>query len=52
MTLKVSGVVSLSLSRRGNTLARQIAQRVRQVNATLAEQNRRALGMIPRGSRA
>jgi len=52
MTLEVRGVVSLSLSRQGNALARQIAQRVRQVNATLAEQNRRALGMIPRGSRA
>jgi hypothetical protein len=51
MTPEVRGVVSLSLSRRGNALALQIEQRVRQVNATLAEQNRKALGMIPRGSR-
>ena len=36
MTPEVRGGVSLSLSRRGNTLACQIDQRVCQVNATLA----------------
>ncbi len=35
MTPAVSGVESLSFSRRGNALALQIEQRVRQVNATL-----------------
>jgi hypothetical protein len=39
MTPEARGVVSLSLSRRGNALALQIEQRVRQVNATLAEQD-------------
>jgi len=45
-------VVALSLSRRMNALALQINQRVRQMNATLTEQNRRALGMNPQGRRA
>ena len=45
-------VVHLRLSRRGNVLALQIEQRVRQVNATLAEQDRRTLGMNPKGSHA
>jgi DNA-binding MarR family transcriptional regulator len=45
-------VVHLSLSRRGNALALQIEQRVRYVNATLAGQDRRALGMNPKGSHA
>jgi hypothetical protein len=35
-----------------NALALQIEQRVRQVNATLAEQDRRTLGMNPKGSHA
>jgi DNA-binding MarR family transcriptional regulator len=43
--------VHLLLSRWGNALALQTEQRVRQVNATLAEQDRRSLGMIPKGSR-
>jgi DNA-binding MarR family transcriptional regulator len=42
-------VVSLSLSRRGSTLARQIEQRVRQVNAMLTEQDRRSPGHEPEG---
>jgi DNA-binding MarR family transcriptional regulator len=45
-------VVHLRLSRRGNALALQIEQRVRQVNSTLAEQDQRALGMNPKGSQA
>lgn len=52
MTPEARGVVSLSLSRWGNALALQIEQRVRQVNATLAEQDRRTLGMILMDSRA
>lgn len=44
-------VVCLLLSRRENALTRQIAQRVRQVNAILDEQDRRALGMILKGRR-
>ena len=44
--------VCLSLSRRGEALALQIEQRVRQVRATLTEQDRRALGMNLKGSRA
>src|SRR6266849_371858 len=44
-------VVALSLSRRGNALTRHIEQRVLQVEATLTEQNRNALGMNPQGSR-
>ena len=44
--------VCLSLSRRGDALALQIEQRVRQVRATLTEQDRRALGMNLKGSRA
>jgi len=45
-------VVHLRLSRRGETLALQIEQRVRQVNSTLAEQDQRTLGMNPKGSQA
>ena len=37
--------VCLSLSRRGNALALQIEKRIRQVNGTLAKQDRSALGM-------
>jgi hypothetical protein len=33
-------------------MARTIAHRVRHVNTTLAEKDRRALGMNPKGSRA
>ena len=33
-------------------LALQIDQQIRQVNATLAAQDRRALGMVPKGRRA
>lgn len=50
-SVKDDRVVSLSLSRRGNALARQIEKRLHQVNATLAEQDGRTLGMIPKGSR-
>jgi hypothetical protein len=35
-----------------NALALQIEQQIRQVEATLAEQDRRALGKVPMGSRA
>lgn len=42
-------VVHLSLSRWGNALALQIEQRARHVEATLAEEDRRALGMIAEG---
>jgi len=45
-------VVHLRLSRRGNALALQINQRVRQVNAPLAQHTIRTLGMIPKGSHA
>ena len=41
-SVKDDRVVSLSLSRRGNARALQIEQRVCQVTATLAEQDRRA----------
>jgi DNA-binding MarR family transcriptional regulator len=51
-SVKDDRVVSLSLSRRGNALARQIEKRVHQVSATLAEPDRRTLGMIPKGSRS
>jgi DNA-binding MarR family transcriptional regulator len=51
-SVMVTRVVHLRLSRRGNALALQIEQRVRQVNATLAEQDRRTLGMNPKGSHA
>ena len=44
--------VSLRLSRLGDALALQTQQRVRQVEATLTKQDRRALGIIPKGSRA
>jgi DNA-binding MarR family transcriptional regulator len=44
--------VCLSLSRQGKDLARQIEKRVHQVNATLAEQERRALGMSLKRHRA
>jgi DNA-binding MarR family transcriptional regulator len=37
---------------RGEALALQIEQRVRQVRATLTEQDRRALGINLKGSRA
>jgi len=45
-------VVCVQLSRRGHALALQIEERVPQVNATLAEEERKALGMSPKGSRA
>ena len=45
-------VVVLSLSRRGDTLALQIEKQVYQVNATLAKQGPRILGMISKDSRA
>ena len=45
-------VVVLSLSRRGDTLALQIEKQVYQVNATLAKQDPRILGMISKDSRA
>lgn len=45
-------VVHLRLSRRGEALALHIEQRVRQVEATLTGQDRRALGMNLKGSRA
>ena len=45
-------VVHLRLSRQGHALALQIEQRVRQVNATLADQDRQALGLISKGRRA
>ena len=38
-------VVHLRLSRRGKLLTRQIEQRVHQVSATLAERDRKALGL-------
>ena len=51
-SVTVTRVVHLRLSRRRNALALQIEQRVRQVNATLAEQGRRTLGMNLKGSHA
>jgi DNA-binding MarR family transcriptional regulator len=45
-------VVVLSLSRWGDTLALQIEKQVYQVNATLAKQDPRILGMISKDSRA
>lgn len=45
-------VVCVQLSRRGHALALQIEERVPQVNAILAEEERKALGMTPKGSRA
>lgn len=47
-----SRVVHLRLSRRGDVLTRQIEQRVAQVRGTLLEQDQKALGLIPKGSRA
>ena len=44
-------VVHLQLSRRGTALTGQIEQRVAQVNATLAEPDRRTLGMVQKGNR-
>jgi integrase len=43
--------VCLRLSRRGNALALHIEQRACHVTATLAEQDRSALGMLPKGRR-
>jgi DNA-binding MarR family transcriptional regulator len=45
-------VMLLRLSRQGKALALQIEPRVRHVKATLTKQDRRALGMIPKGRRA
>ena len=45
-------VVRVQLSRRGHALALLIEEGVPQVNATLAEEERKALGMTPKGSRA
>lgn len=42
----------LSLSRRGETLALHIDERLRHVEATLTEQEQRVLGRNPQGSRA
>ena len=50
-SVKDRRVVCVQLSRRGQALAFQIEERVSQVNATLAEEERKALGMIPKGSR-
>ncbi|MDZ4853578.1 MAG: hypothetical protein SGJ26_01740 [Nitrospirota bacterium] len=44
--------VCVSLSRRGQALAIQIEQRVRQVEAMLPKQDRRASGISPKGNRA
>jgi len=46
-SVKDDRVVCLSLSRRGEALALHIEQRVRHVNATVAEPDRRALGKNP-----
>jgi DNA-binding MarR family transcriptional regulator len=51
-SVKDDRVVVLSLSRRGDTLALQIEKQVYQVNATLAKQDPRILGMISKDSRA
>ena len=40
-------VMHLRLSRRGETLTRQLEQRVHQVTITLAEEVRKSLGMTP-----
>jgi DNA-binding MarR family transcriptional regulator len=45
-------VVHLRLSRRGNALTRPMEQRVAQVNTALAEQDRKALRLTPKGQRA
>jgi DNA-binding MarR family transcriptional regulator len=50
-SVKDDRVVCLRLSRRGNALALQIEQRVRQVEATLTEHDGCALGMNPKGRR-
>lgn len=50
-SVKDDRVVVLSLSRRADTLALQIEQRVQQFSITLAEQNRKALSMVQKGSR-
>ncbi|TMQ31308.1 MAG: hypothetical protein E6K65_01885 [Nitrospirae bacterium] len=51
-SVKDDRVVVLSLCRWGDTLALKIEKRVQQVNATLAKQDRRTLGMISKDSRA
>jgi len=51
-SVKDDRVVVLSLCRWGDTLALKIEKRVHQVNATLAKQDRRTLGMISKDSRA
>jgi DNA-binding MarR family transcriptional regulator len=51
-SVKDDRIVCLSLSRWGEALALHIEKRVRQMNATLSEQDRRTLGMISKGSRA
>lgn len=43
--------VCLSLSRRGLVMTRKIEQRVRQMNITLAEQDRKTLGLTSQGRR-
>jgi len=50
-SVKDDRVMVLSLSRRADTLALQIVQRVQQFSITLAEQNRKALSMVQKGSR-
>jgi DNA-binding MarR family transcriptional regulator len=51
-SVKDDRVVVLSLCRWGDTLAPQIEKWVRQVNVTLAKQDRRTFGMISKDSRA
>lgn len=45
-------VVHIQLSRRGHALVLQIEERVPQVNATLAEEERKALGITPKNHTA
>lgn len=49
--VKDDRVVVLSLTRRGDVLARHIKQRGRQVSATLAQPDRSILGMNPKDRR-
>jgi DNA-binding MarR family transcriptional regulator len=51
-SVKDDRVVCVSLSRRSKALALEIKKQVRRVNATLSEQDRNALGMILKDSRA
>ena len=49
-SVKDDRVVALSFSRWGDKLALQIEQRVQQFSITLAEQDRKALSMVQKGS--